>query len=208
MNPALALLKTLGQSPMMTRSLKQLERLDLSSNTWRHMAELVDAGLVFRLARGSYTAIPTGKPESWRPTVEVMAVALAVCRYGQGTLVGLSAARHWMAAPRSGHATVAIPARPTTPTVAIDRGAATLVHRDPVTIDARQQEGPLGSMWVASPAQTIIDLMDTPGNQNVIAQLAGRVDRPGLLMLEQHGASKTIRQTARRLVRQREVSAH
>ena len=76
MNPALTLLKTLGQSPMMTRSLKQLERLDLSSNTWRHMAELVDAGLVFRLARGTYAAIPIGKPESWRPTVEVKAVAL------------------------------------------------------------------------------------------------------------------------------------
>lgn len=208
MNPALALLKTLGQSPMMTRSLKQLERLDLSSNTWRDMAELVDAGLVFRLARGSYTAIPTGKPESWRPTVEVEAMALAVCRYGQGTLVGLSAARHWMAAPRSGYASVAVPARPTASTVAIDRGTASLVHRDPETLDARLQETPLGPIWVASPAQTIIDLMGTPGNEDVMLRLAARVDRPGVLMLEQHGASETIRETARRLVRQREVSAH
>lgn len=85
----LKLLKALGRAPLMTMTLEQIKELDLSSNPWRDVNDLIEEGMAFRLARGVYTAIPLNKETQWRPMLEIQALALATARYGDAALMGL-----------------------------------------------------------------------------------------------------------------------
>ena len=122
------------------------------------------AGVLLRLAHGYYAIVPEhlrGVP--WRPSVEAVGLAIAQRDHGRDSAaaMGPSAARILGAIPRAlGEATIATRRqRPPLNTVV---GRVRFVARDVSRLDVQRCETELGSGWVTTPEQTVVDLADRP----------------------------------------------
>jgi hypothetical protein len=129
-------------------------------------ARLARAGALHRLATGYYAIVPDDQlGRSWRPELEAVALGIAAANEGIETvaLMGLSAARVHGAIPRAlGVAVVAV--RRHRPTLRLaDRDADVLfVRRHLDGLDVQRYPSELGSGWVTTVEQTILDLAARP----------------------------------------------
>lgn len=163
------ILRAVSRAPLRTLRLKDVP--ELVRNTWRTTDRLVEQGALVRLTRGVYTAPPDGSDgRAWKPPLEAAALALATARFGarEVALMGVSAARHWVAIPRAiGVATVAVPRRGYAPIRIEGGGLVKFVPRKMDALELVLEHTGLGEGLVTTPAQTLFDLL-------------GRMDRDGL----------------------------
>jgi hypothetical protein len=100
---------------------------------------------------------------AWRPSIEAAALGIAQADYGvDGAIgMGITAARLLGQLPRApGTAQVAIAGqRPALDTTA---GRIRFVTRRLTTLDTQRAETEIGSVWITTPEQTILDLADKP----------------------------------------------
>ena len=126
------------------------------------LKRLADAGVIIKIARGYYAAVPIGKQGgAWLPSMEDLTAGLASAVYGlgRGALWGLSAARVHGAVPRAIAAGYALgPAQHRPVTLLARPGQVTFRKRDPERLDLDFLETELGPGRVTSVAQTILDL--------------------------------------------------
>lgn len=126
------------------------------------LRRLARAGALLRLAHSYYALVPEANREpetSWRPSVESAALGIAMADYGrdQVALIGPSAVRSHGCHPRAlAAAVVAVPAqRPVKQTLV---GSVKFVSRDTSTLDLVRANTELGSGWMTSIEQTLLDL--------------------------------------------------
>lgn len=129
-------------------------------------ARLTKSGALHKLATGYYAIVPDdmiGRP--WLPELESAGLGIAAADEGATTvaLMGLSAARVHGAIPRAiGVATVAASRHRRVVRLA-DRDAEVLfVRRDVALIDVEQRTTELGTGWVTTVEQSILDLAARP----------------------------------------------
>ncbi len=184
--------------------LKLIERAPLRTVRWeeiaarvpnaaRTIARLVGQGALTRLAKGVYVAPPGGADgRTWKPPLETAALALGTARFGQRQVVltGVGAARFWHAIPRAlAETTLAVPVLGRHPVTLDTGGTVRFVHRDIGRVDATLEQTPLGEALVATPAQTVWDLLAARGTnqsdevQAAIRNLLPRVERTELAQL-------------------------
>ena len=162
----LELLRTIERAPL--RTMRYADLAERGTNVWRQLDRLVEAGAITRLAKGAYTAPPEGADgRQWKPTLEIAGLAVATARVGNrnAVLMGLGAARFYAAIPRAiGVTTVAIPAdAPTRPPVELEHGGKLMmIPRDLDKLDAMLVDTELGAGLVATPAQTLYDMLMRP----------------------------------------------
>ncbi len=123
-----------------------------------------DQGVVQRLAHGYYVVVPERfRHTAWRPSIEAAALGIAQADYGVDGAVGMgiTAARLLGKLPRApGMAQIAIAGqRPALETTA---GLIRFVTRRLTTLDVQRAETEIGSAWITTPEQTILDLADKP----------------------------------------------
>ncbi len=123
-----------------------------------------EQGAVQRLAHGYYVVVPERFRETaWRPSIEAAALGVAQADYGVDGAVGMgiTAARLLGRLPRApGAAQVAIAGqRPMLKTTA---GLIRFVTRRLAALDVQRAETEIGSAWITTPEQTILDLADKP----------------------------------------------
>ncbi|MFD4368090.1 type IV toxin-antitoxin system AbiEi family antitoxin [Rhodococcus sp. NPDC058521] len=143
------------------------------------LARLADQGVVHRVARGYYIAVPqeqVGRP--WLPGFEAVAAGVASAIYGpdRAVLMGVSAARVLGAIPRAlATAVVAVPGQHR-PIELLDR-VATLrfVKRDTDALDAERVETPLGPALTTTPEQTVLDLARRPQLGNAESEVPAAI---------------------------------
>jgi len=174
------------------------------------LKRLTDAGAIIRVARGYYSAVPTGKTATtWLPSLEDLTAAIAGAIYGIrfGALWGLSAARVHGALPRAiavgyafgptQHRTIALLARP---------GLITFRKRDPARLALEFLETEIGPSRVTSVAQTILDLSaqdftdESEARSEAVRNLMAMVDQEELEKLAKQVRGQTALNRARRLV--------
>jgi hypothetical protein len=126
------------------------------------LRRLARQGGLLRLAHGYYAQVPEANREPdtpWRPTVEAAAMGIAAADYGRDAvaLLGPSAARMHGCYPRAlAAAVVAVPTqRPPKVTVV---GTVKFVVRDVSTLDLVRANTDLGSGWMTSVEQSLLDL--------------------------------------------------
>lgn len=171
------LIRTIESAPLRTARFVDLR--DLGTNIWRTIDRLVEQGAVARLAHGVYTVPPDGLDgRTWRPTLEAAGLAVATARFGnrRAVLMGLGAARHWVAIPRAiGVTTIAVPGAGRPP-IELDRGGRIhLIPRDIDRLDAVLERTELGPGLVTTPAQTLYDLAMKPAQGGMPDEAAGAV---------------------------------
>ncbi len=155
------LMRVVARAPL--RTVRWEDIAARTPNAARTLARLVDIGALTRIARGVYVAPPGGADgRTWKPALEVAALALGTARFGQRqvALTGIGAARFWQAIPRAiAETTLAVPVPGRHP-VALDTGGLVrFVHRDLDRIDATLEATVLGDALIATPAQTLYDLL-------------------------------------------------
>jgi hypothetical protein len=126
------------------------------------LRRLARAGALLRLAHGYYALVPEASREpgtAWRPSAEAAALGIAVADYGRDrvALLGPSAARLHRCYPRAlAAAVVAVPSqRPLKETVV---GSIKFVLRDTSTLDLVRGDTELGTGWMTSIEQSLLDL--------------------------------------------------
>lgn len=153
--------RAIARAPLRTLRLRDIPQI--TENTWRAVERLVDRGALVRLTHGIYTAPPDGHDgRTWKPPLEAAALAIASARFGERAvaLMGVSAARHWVAIPRAiGIATTAVPRRGYAPLALNTGGRITFVPRDVGSLDLTLERTSLGMGLVTTPAQTLLDLL-------------------------------------------------
>ena len=180
---------------------------DLYAHPRKEIREFQQAGVLHRIARGIYCAVPLdAEPGSWRPTLEAATAAVATALYGARVpvLTGPTAARAHRALPRaigSGHVAVPTYRRPM---VLADRDATVhFAERGVTALDAVLVQTDLGPALATTPEQTVLDLAkgDPRGEdldaQQAIDALWPRCDRA---TLEQIAGRQRMRATLRRVV--------
>ena len=173
------------RAPM--RTVRPVMLRDVYADPAKELARMERNGALVRIGHGVYVAKPDqyGPQDSWSPPLEEAAMTYATAFHGDRVpvLVGIGAARHHHAIPRAiGVTTVAVPhqRRP----IDLDTGGRVVFTvRDPEVIDARPERGVIGTYLVATPEQTLIDLVTNPelGGMEAEARAAatalrGRVD--------------------------------
>jgi hypothetical protein len=148
---------------------------------------LADRGLLWPAAHGYYVVVPPHAVGNrrWRPSIEPLALGIAVADYGPTHVVldSLSAARYHGAIPRAlGIATVTVPKQ----RGALRTPAGTIVfhRRDVGALDLQRAATDLADGYVTTPEQTLLDLatareVDQVGADVVIdalENLAAKVD--------------------------------
>jgi hypothetical protein len=136
------------------------------ANPEKELVRLRDTGRVTQIARGTYVAKPDDIPadREWWPGLEAAAMAYATAVYGDRVpiLFGIGAARFHHAIPRSINVTVvAVPASHRQLRLATG-GRVVFTARDLDKIEARPERTALGLAMVATPEQTLIDLVRQP----------------------------------------------
>ncbi len=121
------------------------------------------AGALLRVANGYYALVPEANREPntrWRPTIEAVALGIAAAEYGRDrvALIGPSAARLHGAYSRAlATAVIAVPKqRPAKKTVA---GSVKFVLRELGNFDLVRATTELGSGWMTSVEETLLDLV-------------------------------------------------
>ena len=126
------------------------------------LARLTKAGVLFKVARGYYAAVPINKRNTnWRPSLETLSAGVcnAVHGPGNGALWGLSAARIHGALPRAiaiGYVSGPTQHRP----IEWQSGSGTVEFRkrNMHRLDLQFLDTELGPVLVTSIDQTILDL--------------------------------------------------
>lgn len=126
------------------------------------LRRLAQAGALLRLAHGYYALVPEANRQPgtpWRPSIEAAALGIANADYGREevALIGPSAARLHGCYPRAlSAAVVAVPSqRPIKETIA---GTIKFVPRDTEGLDLVRADTELGSGWMTSIEQSLLDL--------------------------------------------------
>jgi hypothetical protein len=144
-----------------------------------------------KIAPGTYVAKPDDVEATtpWKPNFEEAAMAYATGAYGPRVpvLYGLGAARFHHAIPRAlGVTVVAVPRQHHAVTFS-DGGRVVFTTTDTDQIEARLETGKLGKFLVATPEQTLLDLIARPALGGLpqeaaaaISALAGTVNRDRL----------------------------
>jgi hypothetical protein len=176
----------------------------------KEIREYQIAGVLHRLARGVYCAVPPDvEPQTWRPSLEAATAAVATAFYGARVpvLTGLTAARAHLALPRAiGAGYVAVPSYRRPATLA-DRDA--IVHfaeRDVAELDAVLIQTDLGSALATTPEQTLLDLAKRdPRGEDLDSREAIEALWPQCdpATLEQIAGRQRMRATLRRVARGR-----
>ena len=129
----------------------------------KELKRLRDNGVIRRLAHGHYIAPPDGAvARDWRPDLETAAMALATARYGDRVpvLMGMGAARFHRAVPRAFDRTVvAVPEQAHRVDLDDELGRVVFATRDTALLDARLEEFGIGRALVATPEQTVLDVV-------------------------------------------------
>ena len=151
-------------APLRTVRPKMLR--DVYANPEKELVRLRDTGRLVQIARGTYTAKPDdiAPGRDWRPRLETTAVAYATAVYGDQVpvLFGVGAARFHHAIPRAINVSVvAVPASHREVRLLIG-GRVVFTVRDTAHLDARPERTELGPAMVATPEQTLIDLIRWP----------------------------------------------
>lgn len=156
-------LRAVERAPLRTVRFADVE--GLSPNVWRILDGLAERGALVKLAHGIYTAPPDGRDgRVWMPGLESAGLAIASARHGERSvaLMGVGAARHWGAIPRALAATTVAVAGGGRRPVAVAGGTVYFVGRDLDRLDVVVDETELGPAWIATPAQTLFDLLMRP----------------------------------------------
>lgn len=146
------------------------------------LARLVRIGAAVRLATGYVALTPQGRlgDTTWRPELNAAALGIAQADYGRDAtaLMGVSAARHHGAIPRAlAVAVVAVPKQ--RPVLRGEIGAVIFSRRDCSRLDLERIDTELGSGWITTIEQTLLDL-------------AVRPDQGGLPILEVDQALRSL----------------
>lgn len=169
------------------RTIRAVDLSDAYTQPGVQLKRLVGQGDLHRLARGVYYAPPDDVTESWIPTMEAAAAAVATAFFGDRVpvLMHLTAARMHGAVPRAlAVGIVAVP-RQQKPMPLTDRqhGRVLFVKRDVSTLDAVLTATELGAVLTTTREQTLLDLAkrpqlgDDPGQvEEAIRALLPRVD--------------------------------
>jgi hypothetical protein len=172
------IVRAVARAPLRTLRLKEVP--ELARNTWRTTDRLVEQGALVRLAHGVYTAVPDGRDgRTWKPPLEAAALALATARFGarEVALMGVSAARHWVAIPRAiGVATVAVPRRGYAPVTLEGGGLVKFVPRKMDALELVLERTGLGEGLVTTPEQTLFDLLGRMDREGLGREVAGAVE--------------------------------
>lgn len=148
------------------RVLRPTDAEDIYSNPRGEFARLERSGALHRLAPGLFAAVPdnvVGRP--WLPPLEAAALAIATTgnHAGRAALMGVSAARIHAAIPRAlGVAVVAVEHHRRTLQL-VDRDAEVhFVRRRLSDLDLQRHQTELGTGWVTTVEQTLLDLIARP----------------------------------------------
>lgn len=137
------------------------------------LARLVDAGLLTRVAPGYYAVVPGDRiGQDWKPGLEATAWGIAAADDGPRSvaLMGLSAAHVHGAFDSSPGVGVTATTRNRASLRLTDRDAVvSFVRRDPRRLQIERYSGELGSGWITTIEQTLLDLAAYP-------QLGGKPD--------------------------------
>lgn len=137
------------------------------------LARLAESGLLHRVAPGYYAVVPHDRiGQSWEPDLEAVAWGIAAADDGPRSvaLMGLSAAHAHGAFDSSPGVAVVATTRNRPSLRLTDREATvSFVRRDPRRLKIERYAGSLGSGWVTTVEQTLLDLAAYP-------QLGGRPD--------------------------------
>lgn len=149
------------------RTVRPLMLRSLYASPEKELLRLMKAGLVTRVATGTYTAKPDTVPpdQPWRPEFEEAAMAYATAQYGNRVpvLYGIGAARFHHAIPRAiGVTVIAVPEQHRPVTLADGAGRIVFTVTDVSRLEARYERTPLGGFLVTTPEQTILDLLERP----------------------------------------------
>lgn len=184
------------------RTVRPLMLRGVYANPEKELVRFMRAGLVTRIAPGTYTAKPDTVPPDrpWRPGVEEAAMAYATVQYGPRVpvLYGIGAARFHHAIPRAiGVVVVAVPQQHR-PVVLAGGGRVLFTTTDVSRLEARFEQSSLGGFLVTTPEQTVVDLLDRPRLGGLPAEataaagvLADLVDRERVRALAARG-SRTV----------------
>jgi len=180
------------------------------ANPEKELVRLRDSRRLLQIARGTYIARPDdiAPGRDWRPGFETVAMAYATAVYGERVpvLFGLGAARFHHAIPRAINVTVvAVPASHREVAL-FTGGRIVFTVRDTNGLDARPERTELGSAMVATPEQTLIDLIRYPALGGMPAEaaaatrtLVGQVDTLRLGRLLERVPATVHRQVLRRM---------
>jgi hypothetical protein len=144
------------------RTIRAADLTQIYAHPGPELSALAHRGVVHRLARGFYCAVPPEyDADVWRPSVEAAAAGIATAVYGDRVpvLTGLTAARVHRALPRAiAVGFVAIPAQRRPLRLADREGEIRFVRRDVAALDAELIATDLGRALVTTPEQTVLDL--------------------------------------------------
>jgi len=205
----LDVMRAVERAPL--RTLRYRDLRELSSNAWRVLDDLVEQSALTRLAEGIYTAPPDGRDgRQWKPDLETAGLAIATARHGdrQAVLMGIGAARHWGAFPRAvGVTLIAVHSAGHRP-ITTPSGTVRFVARDLDRLDAVLDQTELGPALIATPSQTMFDLLmrptqsgDPAASKEAAQSLIPQVDAADLhAVISRAGrASQEVRDMARRV---------
>jgi predicted transcriptional regulator of viral defense system len=165
------------------------------------LARLAARGVLQRLHAGVYAVVPPGRTaESWRPTIEGAAGALAAALVGHdhAVLMGISAARLHGAVPRAvAIAMVAVPAQRRPITLEGRSERVIFVPRNVDRLDAELMDTDLGPLLVTGVEQTVLDLAHRPDRDGVGDEVRSAVvtlmDRADAVVLAELAAGQRLR---------------
>lgn len=137
------------------------------------LVRLVEAGLLRRVAAGYYAVVPSDKiGQDWKPALEAAAWGIAAADDGPRSvaLMGLSAAHVHGAFDSSPGVGITATTRNRASLRLTDRDAVvSFIRRDPRRLQIERYSGEMGSGWVTTVEQTLLDLAAYP-------QLGGKPD--------------------------------
>ncbi|GAA2759007.1 type IV toxin-antitoxin system AbiEi family antitoxin domain-containing protein [Actinopolymorpha rutila] len=177
-----------------------------AGHVYRHpraeFARLARQGALHQLTPGYYAVVPDHLVgQQWLPDLEAAALGIAVAGAGVDdvALMGVSAARLHGAIPRALNVGVVATARRRRAATLSDRkGEIIFVTRDPHGLDLERVQTELGSGWMTTVEQTILDLAARPTLGDVPdetdAAVRGLLPRADLDLL--HDLAVTQRRTA------------
>lgn len=147
------------------RVLRPIDAADVYAHPRAEFARLTEIGAMKRLATGYYALTPARRlgDTRWMPDHDAVALGMAKASYGPDlvALMGISAARHHGAIPRA--LAIAVVAAPKQrPVLHAETGQIVWVKRAVTRLDTERIETELGSGWVTTVEQTLLDLADRP----------------------------------------------
>lgn len=129
-------------------------------------ARLEHSGALHRLADGYYAVVPDDQVgQHWLPALDAVALGVATAggHLDGAALMGISAARAHEALPRALNVAVVAANRHRGALVLTDRSAQVhFVRRDVARLDLQRHRTELGSGWVTTAEQTVLDLAARP----------------------------------------------